>query len=200
MRMKVNLLEHFDSVVVAPGFESKNSYTGLHWDTKLRLIAAALYYKNGYTDAITVGGAKIRKMNESFATLMKRYLMKLGIPEEVIETEEYTFDTASQIEWLSRRVINDAYFAFITDPAQAGHVVELMRGFGISYQNCRIISSESIINLRDENIYHIEFLERLHLSPYWWKWVVREKILELFTRYFDPKGKKLSLLTKGRKN
>ena len=190
---------HFRAVIVAPGFERDEHRTGLHWDTRFRLFVASALFASGRAERIIVGGGRLRRMQTSFAERMKTELVQRGVPVALIETEEDTFDTASQIEWMTRhRGQLGGNLGFITDPAQAGHVQELLRGFGIEEQ-CSIVSTEDIIQAMDHNKHFLAFFERLHRSPYWKHWQLREKFLELFTRYCDPRGEKIAHLTRQRK-
>ncbi|MDP3792667.1 MAG: YdcF family protein [bacterium] len=191
--------KHFRAIIVSPGYENNEHRTGLHWDTRFRLLAAAAFFESGRAEKIIVGGGKLREMKESFAELMKKELLKRGIPEDVIDTEEYTFDTASQIDWITKNLDKlEGDLGFITDPAQAGHVKALMEGFGID-KECSVLSTEDIIGEMANNKHFLAFFEELHGSPYWKKWQLREKVLELFTKYFDPKGEKLAHITTRRK-
>lgn len=184
---------YFDVVVVAPGFEDNEKESGLFWDTELRLQAAIVLYEKSEVKKIIVGGGKLRKMKKSFAFLMKEYLMRRGIPENIIQTEEYTYDTPSQFQWIKNNI--EGEFDFITDPVQAGHVRELLKGFDI--KDCTILSTEDILS--DDELYGT-FFKYTHQSFYWRKWIIREKILELFTKFFDPRGELISRLTSKRKN
>lgn len=188
----------YKAIVVAPGFESYKHRSGLHWDTRIKLLAAAACYETGHTEKIIVGGRKIRQMQDSFANLMKKELLeKYKIPENAIETEESTFDTASQIDWVKHNI--DKYeenLAFITNPAQVAHIKELLKGFDLEEVN--VLSIEDIIK-EMPNSRHLEFFfEKLHKSPYWLKYRAREKLLTLFTKYIDKKGEKIRRITKAR--
>ncbi len=191
--------KHFKAIVVAPGYENNEHRTGLHWDTRFRLLAAVAFFESGRAEKIIVGGDKIRDMNKSFSESMKEELLQRGIPAEAIETEEYTYDTASQIDWIKKNLDRiGGNLGFITDPAQAKHVKALLEGFNIE-KECSILSTEDIIHEMANNKHYEAFLRKLHSSPYWKKWQLREKVLELFTKYFDPKGKKLANITTKRK-
>ena len=187
--------KHFRAVIVAPGFENNEHYSGLHWDTRFRLLAASAFFESGRAERIVVGGGKLREMKESFAELMKKELLKRGIPEEVIDTEEYTFDTASQIDWITKNLDKlEGDLGFITDPAQAGHIKALLEGFGIN-EKCSVLSTEDIIGEMVNNKHFLAFFKELHDSLYWKKWQLREKVLELFTKHFDPKGERVAKIT-----
>lgn len=124
----------------------------------------------------------------------------MGVPATEIDTEEYTFDTASQIDWLKKNISRyENNVGFITDPEQANHVKELLNGFGLTDEQVDILSSEDIIRENSKNKHYSAFFERLHKSPFWMQWKVREKLLEILTRYVDPKGEKIRKITGGRK-
>lgn len=183
---------HYEAVIVSPGYEENEHRTGLHWDTRFRLLAAAEMYKNGYAEKIIVGGARIREMKESFAELMKRELVnKYGIPAQDIITEEFTFDTSSQIEWMNRYV-KDKNVAFITDPEQKHHAGALMEGWDTEKD---ILTTEEIIAKLKGSKRFQAFFEKLHKSPYWLKWSARERVVTYFTKKLDPKGKIIRKIT-----
>ena len=182
--------KHFNAVVVSPGYENNDHRTGLLWDTRFRLLGAAALFEAGRADRIVVGGRVINEMKRPFAELMKEELIKRGIPENMIDTEQYTFDTSSQIDWISQN--KDKYennLGFITDPAQAGHAQALIDGFDIK-KDVTVLSIEEIVKEMANNEHYLSFFEKLHSLPFWLKWRMREKVLETFVKYFDPKGEK----------
>ncbi|MFA4975289.1 MAG: YdcF family protein [Candidatus Paceibacterota bacterium] len=184
------------TIIIAPGFEDNKKHSGLFWDTENRLEAAVVLFRNNEIWRIIVGGGKLRKMQKSFAELMREYLIERGIPKEIILIEEYTFDTPSQIEWIKKKV--EERFIFVTDSRQALHIKALLKGFKIN--GCDILTTEYILcKMSNGKVYWIEYFQKLHKSFYWKKWVIREKILELFTRFFDPRGELISKLTSKRK-
>lgn len=186
-----------DKVIVAPGFESNTHRSGLFWDTRLRLLAAAMYYENGKTQKIIVGGAQIREMKDSFANLMKKELIeKYGIPETDIETEEFTFDTPSQVKWSRENAPALVNSAFITDSEQKLDIEQLLKGNNLQLP---VMSSEDIILKLARKSKHFKgFFKRLHSSPYWLKWKGRERLLTQFTKHFDSQGERRSMHTKKR--
>lgn len=204
--------KHYDVLIVTPGFESNQHRSGLHWDTRLRLLAAAIYYKAGLANKIIVGGTRIREMEDSFANLMKEELRKkYDVPEDVIETEEYTFDTSSQVEWASQNIDKNRNVVFITDPEQGKHIKALLGGFNL--RQVPVLSTEDIIaalvpnrrykyrtGAHEAKIHFERFFKRLHKSPYWWKWKIRERFLAAFTGVIDPRGKIITRLTRSRQN
>lgn len=190
----------YKNLVVAPCFEENEHHSGLDWNTRLRLLSAATLFEEGRAEKIIVGGGRLREMKESFAKLMKKELIKRGIREDAIETEEYTFDTASQIYWMKNNLEKqDGNLGFITDLAQAEHIGALRKGFGME-KEMDILSLEKIIEAMPDNKHRIAFLEKIHDSFDWKKFEAREKILALFTKYFDPKGEMIGKIAQFRKN
>lgn len=190
---------HNDAVIVSPGFNNPKNGWGLYWDTRLRLLAAASLYKEGLAPVIVVGGARFGNMKDSFANLMKNVLInKYKIPSKDIIVEEDTFDTASQLEWITkeRKKLGDNV-AIITDSQQKKHFLALFEGFEI--KDVDILSSEDVVvELSDKNEHVRNFIYKLHNSPYWYRWKYRESILALVTRKVDKRGEKLGKLTKRR--
>jgi uncharacterized protein YajQ (UPF0234 family) len=189
----------YNAVFVLPSYENNKHRTGLMWDSRFRLLAAASLFESGKTRRIIVGGAQIRDMKESFVDLMKRELIRRGVPATEIDVEEYSFDTASQIEWMQKNIAaQEGKTGVITDPEQAKHVQALLEGYDLR-DKVDVLTTEDIIRENVNNKHFVAFFEKLHKSPYWMKWKLREKALELFTRYFDPKGEKMQKITSGRK-
>lgn len=190
----------YKNIVVAPCFENNEHHSGLDWNTRLRLLSAATLFEEGRTERIIVGGGKLREMKESFAELMKEELIKRGIPENAIETEEYTFDTASQIIWIKKNLDRlDGNLGLIADSTHAKRIKVLVEGFEME-KEIDILSLEKIIEAMPDNKHRIAFLEKIHNSFDWNKFIVREKILELFMKYFDNKGEIMSKISQFRKN
>jgi len=197
------IIPEYKVVIVSPGYEANlpryqaNKHrSGLHWDTRIRLLAASLYYKNKQPDKVIVGGAKIRKMHDSFANLMRRELIgERQLPESAIESEECTFDTASQVDWIkqNRESVGQST-AIITDPEQAKHFRALLSGFDLDYID--VLSSETIITHFAPK--YCRFFERLHHSSYWIRWAARERLLAVATKIIDPQGKRLRIITRRR--
>ena len=189
------------TIIVAPCFENNSHWSGLDWNTRIRLYAAFVLYNNDKVCKIVVGGGKFRKMKFSFAELMKGYLIKIGIPENCIITEEYTYDTASQIVWLENnmgRLYGDSLI--ITDSAQFRHIKVLLKGFGIE-KICEILPMESIIlHEMGHGVEMLwEFLIKKQNSLNWRLFQVREMILWFFAKFFDHRGELISKLTSKRK-
>lgn len=197
---KEEALKSYKNLVVAPCFEKNEHHSGLDWNTRLRLLSAAALFEEGRAEKIIVGGGKLREMKESFADLMKKELIKRGVPENVIKTEEYTFDTASQIYWMNNNLDKkDGNLGFITDLSQAEHIGALRKGFEME-KEMDILSLEKIIETMPDNQHRLAFLEKIHNSFDWKKFEAREKILALFTKYFDPKGEIMGKISQFRKN
>lgn len=187
-------MKTFDYVVVAPCFENNEHHSGLDQNTRLRLIAAAYMLKTGKAETIIVGGGKLRKMKESFAELMKKYLVEHGINPGSIGTEEYTFDTASQISWVAKNINTmDNITCFITDSAQAYHIGALIKGFGI--EECEVLSSEKITETISYNYHYDHYVKNVHKSFDWKIFQLRESLLFLFTMFVDPKNKSLGKIS-----
>jgi hypothetical protein len=184
--------------IVSPGYESYSHESGLHADTRLRLYVSALALKHKKTERIIVGGGRLRKMKESFAELMKAELVnKQGIPEEIIETEEYTFDTASQVDWIKQHIQElGENVAFITDPHQAKHVRLLFDAQGL--KNIAIVPVNEILKQLEPQNFH--FYTDIYHSFFGCWWIFRESLVTFFTKFFDPKGERLQRITKGRKS
>lgn len=193
-------MPHYDAIIVAPGFASNSHPSGLKLDTRLRLLAASLSYKNGLTESIIVGGGKLKGMPESFATLMKNRLVDIHhVPEHVVGTEEETFDTGSQVNWVQQNILpHTQNIAFMTDSEQRNHFIALLHGYQIPSADV-LAAEETIIKLTANNPHAEKFLNNLHRSTYWKYWKTRERILTLLTETKDPKGEKLSKLTGRRK-
>jgi hypothetical protein len=184
-------------VIVAPCFENNEHRSGLDQNTRLRLTAAIIMFKKGRAQTIIVGGGKLRQMKESFAELMKKYLNKKGIPNCVIGTEEYTFDTASQIQWTSKNINTmDDITCFMTDSAQKKHIKALVEGFNI--EECDVLSMESVI-LKNSNCYNFKYLyyfkEKFWNSFGWMVFEIREFLLFLFTKLFNPRNELLGKIS-----
>lgn len=194
---------YYDSVIVSLGYESYDHRSGLFWDTRVRLLAAALLHKNGNAGKIVVGGGKLYNMDQSFAGLMKNVLInKFKIPSDSVVTEETTYDTASQIKWIKTNIKPEEKTAFITDPAQAKHVKALGEGFGLD--NVEILSCFDIVmDLVPRETSKSRFkryFDNILNSDYWQRWSKREKRLADFTKYIDKQGRIVSSLTRLRKN
>jgi len=190
----------YKNLVVAPCFEKNEHYSGLDWNTRFRLLSASALFESGRAEKIIVGGGRLREMKESFAELMKKELIKRGIPENVIETEEYTFDTASQIDWMKKNLDKqDGNLGFITDSAQAEHIGALRKGFGME-KEIDILSIEEVVKEMANNKHYLSFFEKLRNSSEWKKFQLREKVLALFTKYFDSKGEMMGKISQFRKN
>lgn len=189
----------FFAVIPTPGFDLITHRSGLHRDTRLRLIAAAVMYEAGVAERIIVGGGRLRKMTDSFANLMEKELLRLGIPQTAIVKETHTIDTATQVEWVKENLADKTgNFAFITDSGQKEHLQELLEGYELN--QTLIITDEELITKLPGNTKHFEsFYQRLHKSPEWFRWQIREKLLAIFTRRIDPKGEKIRLLTQARR-
>ena len=196
---KKEKFKHYKAIVVSPGYENNDHRTGLAWDNRLREIAAAELFKAGKAERVVVGGAKIREMKESLAELMKKELIKRGVPAAQIDTEEHTFDTPSQIDWIQQHIgqYNDSV-GFVTDPEQAKHVKALLKGFKLG-DKVDILTDEDIIREYVKNPRVDVLFKKLHETKYWKNWKLREKILELLTQYLDPKGKLIQKVTGRRK-
>lgn len=192
---------HYDAVVVSPGFDNPKHGTGLHWDTRLRELAAAAYYKEGLTPVLVVGGARLGNMKDSFAHLMKRALInKYKIPEKDIILDVNTFDTASQLEWIRKnKSLLGENIAIMTDSQQKKHFSALLKSYGL--QDVDILACEDVVvEFADRNEHVSRFIKKLHRSPYWQYWKVREGLLTLFTKMIDKDGEKLGYFTKRRLN
>lgn len=192
--------EHYEHIVVAPGFENNKHNSGLYWDTRSRLRAAAILYKKGVAENIVVGGAQLRQMPDSFANSMKRWMVeRLHIPEEVIETEEDTYDTPSQFKGIKDHqedIFKEGKSAFITDREQAKHVRALIKGFGIT--NMDVLTTHDIFSTYSAH-HDAKFLNHIEHSGYWLKWRARELVLTALTRTIDPRGELISRITSKRK-
>jgi len=187
---------YYDAIVVSPGFDNPKHGTGLHWDTRLREFAAAAYYREGLTDVIVVGGAKLGTMKDSFANLMERALKKkYKIPENDIILDVDTFDTASQLEWVRvNKALLGENIAIMTDSQQKKHFSALLNSYGL--QDLDILACEDVVvAFADRNEHVSRFIKKLHRSPYWKYWQFREAVLTLFTQYFDKEGKWLGKFT-----
>ena len=186
----------YDTYIVSPGYESHKHFSGLHADTRLRLFVTALAFKKDKTKKIIVSGGKIRKMKKSFAELKKDELIKnLNIPAEVIETEEETFDTSSQIIWIKNNIEKlGSSIAFITDPFQAKHVQILLNSYNLP--NVKVLTVDKILFELDPENFH--FYTNLYNSIYGYIWRVREFLITQFTKFFDPKGKIIQKITRYR--
>ena len=192
---------HYDAIVVSPGFDNAKHGTGLHWDTRLRLLAGSAYYTEGLTPVIVVGGARLGNMKDSFANLMERALIqKYKIPENDIIVEEDTFDTASQLKWITKeRKKLGENVAIVADSQQKKHFLALLEGYDL--KEIDILSSEDIVvELADKNDHIGRFVDKLHKSPYWMYWEIRERLLTFFTQKIDKKGEWLEKFTKRRLN
>ena len=194
---------YYDSVIVSPGYESYDHRSALFWDTRVRLLAAALLHKNGNAGKIIVGGGKLYNMDQSFAGLMENVLTsKFQIPGASVVTEETTRDTASQIKWIKKNIKPEEKTAFITDPAQAKHVRALVEGFGLD--NVEILSCFDVVmdlvpRETSKSRFKNYFNDILN-SDYWQRWSKREKRLADFTKYIDKQGRIVSSLSKLREN
>lgn len=170
----------YDAVVVCPGFEQNDHPSGLFWDTRYRLSAAAELFLEKKAKRIVVGGGRLRNMYESFAVLMKKYLVRgYDIPTQRITTEEQTFDTASQIDWLMNHPQGSV--AIVTDKWQALHIRALLFGY------------------RLENIQILTVPETEYTKLQKFKWALRESALAVFTILFDHRGKIIQRITSGRR-
>lgn len=192
------ILPNYNYVVVTPGFEANSHHSGLFWDTRIRLLAASMYFHSGKAENIIVGGAKVRKMSKSFAGLMQEVLIKkYDIPESVIITEESSFDTSSQIKWLGENFDKfDGSIALIADSEQAYHVKALLKGHNLDQVD--ILSAERIIESLSPDSKYAGFVEKLHKSIYWKRWTIREELLSVFTETVDCRGEKLGSITRSR--
>lgn len=188
----------YDCMIVAPGYESNRHRTGLGLNTRIRLLATALCYDNQKINHIIVGGARIRDMNDTFADLMQQELTgKYKIPGDVIETEYYTFDTASQVAWIKRNRQFLSRVAIITDPEQQNHFLNLIENYDL--KDVTLLVDEDIIMRYLSDARHIEhFFKRLHRSPYWMGYKTRERVLSLLTKHIDKQGKMVQMVTKAR--
>ncbi len=211
-------LIHRKAVVVFPGFEvvkidpqkpfegkkdpKREHYSGLLFETRIKLFAAALLWKNGEVERVVVGGAQIREMKESFANLMKADLINFGVPKEFIDTEEQTIDTSTQVSWIEKNKENEKYgnsIACLTDPNQAKHVQALLEGYKL--KDVPVLETEAvIIRLIPKNQVNNfkSFFARIDKSPWGIKYKLREELLSLFTKYLDPKNEILRNITKNR--
>jgi len=175
--------------IIAPCFENNEHSSGLDWNTRFRLIAAVNLLKRKRIETIIVGGGKLREMKESFSELMKKYLIKRGVSAGLIGTEQYTYDTASQIFWVSKSINTmDDPTCFITDSAQANHIKALIKGFKIG--ECDVISMEEI-NDYDYSM----FIMKVRNSFGWVLFEARELLLFLFTIVFDPRNEFLGRIS-----
>ncbi|MDP1728726.1 MAG: ElyC/SanA/YdcF family protein [archaeon] len=189
-------LKHYEKIIVSPGYPSKNDPSGLWKDTKMRLVFTALLFKSGRTDKIVVGGGMLHKMPVPFAELMKAHLIKLGVPENVVETEQDTYDTASQIEYIKNKLRDTkGNMGFLTDSAQAMYVKELLPRFELE-EKLDILTIENVVNDLNKKNLLIPMLESFHNSIYWqaW-WSEREMLLTALAR-IDPKGKFVEKIAK----
>jgi hypothetical protein len=182
-------LKHYEKIIVSPGYwPKKESPSQLRSDTRIRLVFAALFFKSGRTDKIVVGGGMIHEMKESFAKLMKRDLIKLGVPENLIETEEDTYDTASQVKWIKEKSDIKGNMGFITDSAQGNLVKALLPRFDLR-EKLDILSIENIVDDLDKKNLLIPMLKSFHNSIYWKAWWSEREILLTALAKHDPDGK-----------
>lgn len=190
----------YKNLVIAPCFENNEHHSGLDWNTRFRIMSASAFFENGRAERIIVGGGRLREMKESFSELMKKELIKRGVPENVIDTEESTFDTASQIDWIKNNLDKkDGNLGFIADSAQAEHIIALRKGFGME-KDVDILSIEEMVKEMANNKHYLSFFEKLRDGSDWKKFQLREKILALFTKYFDSKGEIVGKISQFRKN
>ena len=196
MEPKLNLLEkkekvpkHYEALVISPGYADKKHRSGLGADTRIRDVMASLFFFMGRADKLVVGGGMIHKMPIPFAELMKAHLIKLGVPENDIETEQDTYDTASQINWIREKSNAKGNMGFVTDQAQAMHVKALLPRFDLK-EKLDILTIENMaLELNKKEREHIlPFLKKFHNSEYWkYWWVEREFLLALLAKC-DPRG------------
>lgn len=187
---KENAPKHYEALIVSPGYADKKHYSGLGIDTRIRDVMAALFFFMGKTDKIVVGGGMIHEMPVPFAELMKKHLVKLGIPENVIETEQDTYDTVSQIKWIKEKSNFNGNVGLVTDSGQAMHIKALLPRFDLK-ENLDVLEIEKMVfDLNDKDKEHIlSFLKKFHDSNYWkYWWVEREFMLALLAKC-DPNGK-----------
>ena len=210
---------HHKAVLVAPGFEvkkidpkenngkldpKKEHRTGLLWETRIKLFAAFLLWKSGEVERVVVGGAQIREMKESFAELMKVDLINFGVPEDKIDTEEYTRDTSTQVEWLQKNIKNyDNSAAFLTDPAHAKLIRELVEDYKL--EEVPVLETEVIIRRLFPKVFPERDIERFESlfkktdkSPWGIKYALREALVTFIVKYFDDKGEYLKGKSKNR--
>lgn len=185
------------TIVVCPGSEDDTHPSGLYLDTRMRLCAAAVLYKRLEIGMIVVGGSRLRKMKSSFATLMKNYLVaEYRIPDSSIMTEEQTFDTASQIAWLSKNMRRfPGRVEVLTDRWQGLHVEALLSGYSLRSVEVRNLEAVILSIPRDQQE---DMSLRYSLGRSVW-WPIREYALASFTRRFDRRGKLMQWLTRSRK-
>ena len=195
-------LLHYNAIIVAPAYESQEHKSGLDLNTRLRLLGAALDYKKGFAERIVVGGTQIRKMEETFADLMEKNLIKLGVPKEAIDKETDTFDTSSQINWIKNHIEqygNDA--AIITDPAQKAHIDALIAGFDLR-EKLGVLTYEDLFETlvpdENDNKRLRAIIAKLHNSSYWTRFEIIEKIEAIVVKYLDPKGEKMRKMARYR--
>ena len=88
---------------------------------RLRLDKAAELYNESYAPAIIVSGAKGRDEDISEASAMKEYLIKQGIPGEVIITEDASFNTYQNLA-NSRAIMEKHGFKKALVVSSASHI------------------------------------------------------------------------------
>lgn len=135
---------------------------------------------------------------------MKADLVNFGVPKEFIDTEEYTRDTSTQVEWLEKhREQYDNSAAFLTDPAQAKLIRELAEDYKL--KDAPVLETEAIIKrlfpevFPKRNVKHFESLfKRTDRSPWGMKYALREALITFMVKYFDEKGEYSKSITKNR--
>lgn len=179
------------NLVVAPCFEDNNDPTELDWNTQVRLsAAAAIFFQERNLDVrIVVGGDRLRKMRRSFADLMEDFLInKMNVPQNSIVKEVHTFDTSSQL-WAIEHVCKLNKGLILTDSAQAKHIKELLRGYGMKSWGV-VTMEEVLLDGRHDGLY-AELLRRNQRTLAWKIFQVREFVMWFITRFFDPRGERM---------
>lgn len=167
------------------GFPEKTHPSGLLYDTRLRILAAVLMARRGDSKTIVTMSSDIREyMHDSCAALMEKAVKRLTEkdPVEVIK-EEKSYDLLSELQKIGeiseKKGLED--IAIITDRVQAERVSQLVEG-EYKFPNYKIVPMEDILtdgnySARPEQFR--EIIEKLHSSPYWTFWKLREGVSRL---------------------
>ena len=79
--------------------DSAKSYTAIGKQTHQRLNHAIELYRQGYIKEFLLVGGSRPVHNYSGAQLMRRYLLKKGIPQDKISLEEKSYDTLTNLSF-----------------------------------------------------------------------------------------------------
>jgi hypothetical protein len=164
--------------------------SGLLFDTRLRVLAAWAMAKEGNSKTIITMSRKIRPwMRNSYASLMERAIIHRlpKSPELKIIKEENSYDLLSGVEQIESLALDKSFgkVAIISDSIQKQRVKKLIKSWG-KFPEHDIVTMEDVLMNEyytgERSVSFTRIIEKLHNSPFWSYWKLREGFAEKFPK------------------